>query len=542
MTVEQAWPLDEVRGHRIFVWHSTSESVKGNTFSVLALAEVLISVGAYWALAVWLQSQTHLWVSIIVAPLLLLRSEPSTALGVKWFDNYVDASPLTPKQVMASPVFWVASVAASLSTALVAYALSKTFLSGHESWATVLLGCVVGYLAIQAGLAIETAVAGHEVATVSAERMILATLAAGGWSAMAVGIITAGAGNVTVIAVLLTTTVLLAIGVVKVPPITASAITARNESDVEARSRGVTFGRASLAKGPLVLAPHAPAILLGGWLRSVAVRMLATACHPWAGMKAMPSNWWRTLFVIDTSYPPELVPGYKRKDMVNVSHFYRELKNITHPLQRYIYSVAFIMLFAPAYFYRLSIKSTCWFYLPLAYMARPAFLSIDPELLRDLLLRDPREWWRRLLAVLTVAGVIISTLPSTRGLAAELPTIIISPLEYIFLIDLSSIKPWQWFNLASATITLALFAFMGRFTIFLSHSAKNEALARIVNRYALWFEHGMRFRNVSTTIFLLIAFVHALLWLSPLQDHLPTYILDLLRTLYGSSMPPRQML
>jgi len=50
--------------------------------------EVVVAVGAYWAFAIYFETTTHLWVSICVAPLLLLRSGQSIAPGAKWFDSY----------------------------------------------------------------------------------------------------------------------------------------------------------------------------------------------------------------------------------------------------------------------------------------------------------------------------------------------------------------------------------------------------------------------------------------------------------------------
>jgi hypothetical protein len=57
------------------------KSVTDGIPSVLAALEVVVAVGAYWAIAIYFETTTHLWVSICVAPLLLLRSDQSIAIG-----------------------------------------------------------------------------------------------------------------------------------------------------------------------------------------------------------------------------------------------------------------------------------------------------------------------------------------------------------------------------------------------------------------------------------------------------------------------------
>jgi len=71
-----------------FRWYSTVESAENLEFSVLAAVE---SVGAV-TLSLWLawyfQTYTHLVVAIVIAPLLLLRTEESVELGLRWFGGF----------------------------------------------------------------------------------------------------------------------------------------------------------------------------------------------------------------------------------------------------------------------------------------------------------------------------------------------------------------------------------------------------------------------------------------------------------------------
>ena len=136
-------------------WHSTVTSVEAGTVSALAAAEVIIAILLYWVFAIQFQTQTHLWVSIVVAPLLLLRSDASIVLGVKWFEQYIDdtfAFGLLPKKKSRSGRFWVALILALTATTLSAYFLARLWLQGLDDAATILLSLTIGYSATQIGL------------------------------------------------------------------------------------------------------------------------------------------------------------------------------------------------------------------------------------------------------------------------------------------------------------------------------------------------------------------------------------------------------
>ncbi|MHB8272449.1 hypothetical protein [Bradyrhizobium sp.] len=68
-----------------WIWRSYPGTTEKGTFSILAAAEVLLAVGAYWLFSLWAHTHLHLLAGVVVAPFLLLRSEQSTALGQKWF-------------------------------------------------------------------------------------------------------------------------------------------------------------------------------------------------------------------------------------------------------------------------------------------------------------------------------------------------------------------------------------------------------------------------------------------------------------------------
>ena len=73
---------------RHLVWWSSRESIAAGKTSLLAVAEVIFSVAAYWWIAWYFDTYKHLLFSVIVAPLVLLRSPRSIELGKKLFVRF----------------------------------------------------------------------------------------------------------------------------------------------------------------------------------------------------------------------------------------------------------------------------------------------------------------------------------------------------------------------------------------------------------------------------------------------------------------------
>jgi len=70
---------------KCWVRWSTPESRAAGQISVLAIVETIVAVALYWWIAFYLDTHLHLVTSLLVAPLLLLRSERSIEAGVDWF-------------------------------------------------------------------------------------------------------------------------------------------------------------------------------------------------------------------------------------------------------------------------------------------------------------------------------------------------------------------------------------------------------------------------------------------------------------------------
>jgi hypothetical protein len=277
------------------------------------------------------------------------------------------------------------------------------------------------------------------------------------------------------------------------------------------------------------------------WLRTIAILFLAIARYLKNGFRHMPTNFRRTLFVVDCWHPAELVPGYSG-DFPNTG---AELLRVTgwEGLSSKLFILMwYVILLIPAYLYRLSIKSTCWLYLPLVYIASERDFAWTSEHLIDRLKGGGGEWWRRILAVSTLIAFAVTTLASVSSLEFARATHeivspkIISPLEFMFQFDFGSVKWWQYCSLAGALITGWLFLEAKDIRVDIDHAdepKRQAAVTRQVDRVKLM----MRVRNVLSVALILMVGVHALLAYSPVAPYLPAYILRGLGWFYGSYMP-----
>jgi hypothetical protein len=499
-----------------FVWWSTDKSVAEGVPSVLAALEVVVAVGAYWAVAIYFETTTHLWVSICVAPLLLLRSEQSVALGAKWFASYVgrgdELEKLDTRTFLQSIAFRGSIATGLIASTLVAYLLAREWLVGHESWSLYWRSAVVEFVALEVAAAV--AVSAMGAGTVHGAIEVFGAGALGG----AVAVFGAGAGAGAVAAAVSAAVTL------------AAAMIAALAVEAWAVMRTLT------------LTTYIPSFLVGLWLRTIAIRFVSTArCLP-SGFWDIPTNFRRTLFVIDLPHPGELVPGYSG-DFINTSTQIILHQSVSEGLLiRLSFLIGYVVLFVPAYLYRLSIKSTCWLYLPLVYIASERDLAVTPAHFVDRLIRGGWEPWRRLLAVLTLIAFAATTYASisTQEFATFLrhgaiSPKIISPLEFMFQFDFSG-KWWQYCSIVAALITGWLFLQAREMRVDIDHADDAEAkatLSRHVDRAKLI----MRVRNVLSMALILMVGVHALLTFSPIGPYLPAYILRGLGWFYGSYMP-----
>jgi hypothetical protein len=463
-----------------FVWHSTFDSVNSGRFSVLAASEVLLAMTIYWTIVIVVENQSYyLVVGLVVAPLLLLRSDASIAQGVKWLERYVDGglTDVTDRSMSIFSIRFLLSVALGLiAGGASAFTLGRLWQPQSVTWGFVVEVAIMAYVAAQIGVAGPIAFDPRYVGTIGGNWRLLLAAVSGGAAAVAIGFIASGADFAyAVIAVV----VVGSMGVAALLEAPSTVAFLRATRDGERRIDSIEAVGAGLASAPKSFVVFAPAVFFGGWVRTVVIRFAATLLHLRAGILAIPQNWWRALFVIDILYPPELVPGYKRPDFFNLPYFVDRIAHSQRLTEKYVSILGLCILYIPAYFYRLVIKSTCWLYMPLVYIVGRTSLASRPEILNDVLLYDLRERGRRVFSLIIGVGFFVYNLTEYR---LPLPAMISSALEYVFAIDEKSLKPLQLLIIVSALTTYGLFAYTGKFRAIVRHSSKDPVLRKPAER------------------------------------------------------------
>ncbi|MBF0584327.1 MAG: hypothetical protein HQL80_08845, partial [Magnetococcales bacterium] len=397
---------------------SSPESIVRGEPSWLALLETVWATLLCWGVAGYFHTHWPIALPLGIAPLLLLRSPASTTKGARWFAAYLaDKTKITP---LGTPIrFWAILLPLIVGvTTLFTSLLAERLLPHYSQWALFLRATAVGLVAMWIAMAI--AVAGAMVGSVVVALTVAFALAVGAARAGVVELAFAWALAVTLVGM-------------------AAAL-------IAIMWMGAVAGEGELAVA--ILLAGLPWIV-GIWLRSLGVRLLATLCHPWQGLLAMPDNWRRIVWVLDGRHPPELVPGLSLQTR---ALSWVEIQTVIHSrgvMKRLFGLLAFCCFFLPAILYRWSLKSTLWLYWPLLYL-QPLPRSQD---------RSEQEQWR-----ITLQGghwehsrrwlsLLLAILASW---AHYYPQFFSTTEWHILYPDLDVVAAWQGFALALVLLTLAI--------------------------------------------------------------------------------------
>ena len=127
-----------------------SPSASGAVFTVASV----LSVAAFWAIAIYFDTYLHLVASILIAPLVLLRSGASIALGARMFERYWNDD-----RVKLTKFNWALIVlAAAVCFSLRAGPLAEASLPAHLSFSRAVLP---GWLVLHIGAGVSVPVGGR---------------------------------------------------------------------------------------------------------------------------------------------------------------------------------------------------------------------------------------------------------------------------------------------------------------------------------------------------------------------------------------------
>ena len=411
-----------------WVWHSTPATKAAEKLSVLAVVETVLACIGYWWFAFYCDTHWHLLASILIAPLLLLRSPHSIEKGVEWFLS--DSLRNVPDVLLGCPLglslVWGALF--GLPTGVLSHrvcALSaQEFLFEAAAWRQAFYGFYLGALTTAVGatlsLTIRWAIAGPKGSNVNVESAIGCALAAS-----VVGVVVGGT-----------------IGIASCGGVAVASVVV-----------GVVFG---VVAGTSLSFAGGVGFGLGLVLRSLTCRVAATLRYFWRGWSCLPANWRENSLLTDCTLVPELMPGIReRYGDLNLESLYRDLDrdNLGDPNVWVSQLPPMAIMFVPTVLYRISIKATAWFWWPLAVLLKPVSSEGTESGEKDLLTwpwRNPaQKTWIMVSIVLTLitlpgyfldANKVTSLMMPTEGRVGGVPLI----MRVAQAVGWDGVRPWHW--------------------------------------------------------------------------------------------------
>jgi hypothetical protein len=190
----------------------------------------------------------------------------------------------------------------------------------------------------------------------------------------------------------------------------------------------------------------------------------------------------------------------------------------------------------PSWFYRLTIKSTAWFWWPLAFLGGDLDRARNPELFRWKVMGS--LWAKASIGV--AAATLIAFVGANFYPAFFTSNPYLTPLGYLLLIDWN-LWPWQVFALLGAAMSVLLVVLVndvsGEYAI--AERQGNARLRNVAEWKFGWIERLGRARLIVFILFWLIVGTHGLLFLNSQKCWLtlPTAVHEWATSIYGERLP-----
>jgi predicted MPP superfamily phosphohydrolase len=392
---------------RKWVWHCTDESIAAGQVSLLAVAEIFAALGIYWWTAMHFKWPWMMFVGMVAAPMLLLRSKNSIKLGVELLRTYYHK-----KKYKAS---YIANLLVVICMLGMVAALSFPLVYGmlwHPQllfWCAMVLGTGVSFV------------------THIGKRLITMSLIVG----VGLGVINCLNGYTVkesffgIIAIALA---LMLVGIGAAAYATFVGVVHMINGVVDGGTMLATVERRNTYTGikktladSSILVTIIPFLAIGILLRGLQIRIYATLNFILPGLEQLPANWHEILLTIDFLQPPELIPqaGNVSDDLSVKSLWAMRHKHLGVKKIRLFFLL--IAWYIPAIVYRWSLKATIWLWWPLALALTPPLYQQTPQASRRLVATIP-TWHREIMALAAVIMVwLLSTSPLLASLLPLLP-------------------------------------------------------------------------------------------------------------------------
>lgn len=491
------------QSNKLFVLWSDKDSLESRNISILAIGETLIAIVLYWWIAIYFDTHIHLITSLFVAPFLLLRSKQSIEKGIEWFLadqfglNDFKSWSKTKRFLWYCCIAIVSFIVMSFFTAqLYQYAIiekSKTVLSFIP---LLLIGVISAVFATKTVSpkdfdetleVIDLPAINKSIDYTTATIIFVATYAGVCLGFILTDINTGGSDfNYYYLTFLVVLGAWLLVFLIV-----------------------LCFRLIFIHDSPEISVNNGSGILL----RAIVSRFLATLRYSvFHGLKALPSNWWENCFIVDSNIKPELLPSINsRCEGLSLDFAIDELKKDKfNPLNIFVL-ITLVLFFLPSFLYRLSIKSTCWFYWPLFFLLRAIPKLGQRKAERDLCfpIRNPVQLTMIIIGFLWVVLSLLNkeVLSQYKGWEA-----VPAYFEFLIIADWSSLRVWDWSNLLISISGMGMLIIAG----LAIGNYKSQVNYDEEFPLALILMHGLRrTRNIAVIISLLLGFGSVVLHMAP---------------------------
>ena len=469
---------------RNFVWHSSDASIEANKVSVLACFELVFSISLFWWAAWFFETYVHLWLSILVAPMLLLKSQKSVTNGVKFAKLFFRTNEKGHYLTKVNEMVERRSIIFAIVGAYFTFVWIKSGSGLFSTITALVVSGVIGFNLLMSGVSAGSGRGSHYVETIC--------------SAFAIGSLVyliwfVSNGPIDYIHISLILLLITLVGQWALP-----------------KRSFIKFNMDTIAGWLFLSTTFGPT--WGFMSRIWLIRTFATSMSPVQGIVTLPNNWRTLIFSIDLKSTPVLLPDphkesglWSFKDLERGIGSYRrgDWKNLNSVNS----SMVPLFLILPSMVYRYSIKSTCWLYLPILYM-----IWIFPKNKLKWIIGTAYEAttiFRVLIASLTLLLAGIALVDSERLAvflkATQLEDLPFNALSILFVLDWSLIRPWHWFTIPSSILTILLFFWMGHIS---SHGKAGVDFSTSWQIPVIIFTNT--FRSILATMWILISLYHTL--------------------------------
>lgn len=256
------------------------------------------------------------------------------------------------------------------------------------------------------------------------------------------------------------------------------------------------------------------------------------------GISNINFNWNTYCFVIDLFKIPEIIPELENDNRISndvkLSHFFTNMNIEMSSINLYIRIIIFLALFIFSLFYRFSIKSTFWFYIPLLFLVKtPSIIEDNSQKVGEFLSSLYETYLAKFRFILALITLIVFAYSYFNYVDFANLNISFKEFLILFYIDISSFEVWRIFQLAIVITTIIIF--FGANAIRIPKISNNLELKKDLKILIIFYLNI--FRNWVSFFYFSSSFLYLFFYFDGINTmYLPMGIKSFLLTIYNFIM------